>query len=198
MVTYHPILPSLEITTRQYLNILHTAERLRNAFPLPPLIAFCCPKNWRVLLVRAELTSNVRRTPRNWRCGDARCKTCPILMAKDEFVSHIIGKQYKVKGNICCKFSDVIYLIECKKCGHQYVGKTGLPFHCMMNGHQSDIVHWRTEEFPVMMHFNNAHILWGTWLLWLLTNYTTLTPLYSRPGWYTGILLIDNIYSNVV
>ena len=59
VVTFHPILPSFELTTSCHLDILHTSERLRRAFPLPPLIAFRRPKNLRDLLVRAELTSVV-------------------------------------------------------------------------------------------------------------------------------------------
>ena len=71
VVTYHPTLPSLGITTRQHQNILHTLEWLQKAFPSPPLIAFRRPNNLRDLLVRAKLTSNVHRAPGNgtvmWR-----------------------------------------------------------------------------------------------------------------------------------
>ena len=59
VVTYHPILPTFYSTTKGHLSILHTSERLRGAFSLPPLIAFCRPKNLRDLLVRATLTSTV-------------------------------------------------------------------------------------------------------------------------------------------
>ena len=98
VVTYCPILPCLEITTRQHLNIFHTSKWLQMALLLPPLIAFCREK-LRDLLVRAELRSNIHRPPGNWCCGAARCKTCPILMAAYKFASHMTSQQHKVKGN---------------------------------------------------------------------------------------------------
>ena len=70
---------------------------------------------------------------------------CPILMAKDEFSSHTTCQRYKVKGNASYMSSNDIYLIECKRCGHQYVGETGQPRRCRINGHES----------PVAVHFSN-------------------------------------------
>ena len=49
----------------------------------------------------------------------------------------------------------MIYLITCRRCGWQYIGKTGQPPHCRINGHQHDITHLRTEESPVAKHFNS-------------------------------------------
>ena len=51
VVTYHPLLPSFASITRRHLHILHITERLRTAFPSPPLIAFRRPKNLKDLLV---------------------------------------------------------------------------------------------------------------------------------------------------
>ena len=58
VVTYHPILPTFQSITKRHLSTLHTSERLREAFLLPPLIAFCRRNNLRDFLVRATLTAN--------------------------------------------------------------------------------------------------------------------------------------------
>ena len=88
----------------------------------------------------------------------ARCKTCPILVTTDVFTSRTTGRQFKVKVSASCKSSNVIYLIQCKRCGHQYVGETGQPVHLRINGHRFDIMHRRTDESPVAAHFNSeAH-----------------------------------------
>ena len=66
-----------------------------------------------------------------------------------------LGQRYKVKGNACWKSSNIIYLIECKICGHQYIGETGQPLHCRFNDPRFDIAHLRTDESPMAVHFNN-------------------------------------------
>ena len=40
VVMYHPALPPLRASTKQYQPILHALERLKHTFPLPPLIDF--------------------------------------------------------------------------------------------------------------------------------------------------------------
>ena len=65
------------------------------------------------------------------------------------------GWQYKVKIKASCKSSNVIYLITCRRCGQQYVGKTEQLLHCRINNHRYDITHRRTEESHVAEHFNS-------------------------------------------
>ena len=54
-----------------------------------------------------------------------------------------------------CKSSMVIYLITCRRCSQQYVGKTGQQLYCRIKGHHYDILHGRTQDSPVAAHFNN-------------------------------------------
>ena len=76
-------------------------------------------------------------------------------MVTDEFSSHTTGKVFKVNFCGSCQSFNVIYLIMCRRCGLQYVGEwTGQPLYMRINGHRY-IVHWRTEESPVMQHFNS-------------------------------------------
>ena len=140
--------------TRRHQSTLHTSERLREAFSLPPLIAFRRPKNLRDFLVRATLTTNNQEPPGNRPCGATGCKTCPILTATDEFTSHTTGLVYKMNFAASCKSSNIIYLITCRRCGQQYVGETGQPLHRRVNNHRFNIAHRRTEESPVAEHFN--------------------------------------------
>ena len=156
VVTYHPILPTFKSITKRHLSTLHTSERLREAFSLPPLIAFRRPKNLRDFLVRATLTAKTHESPGNRPCEAARCKTCPILMTTDEFTSHKTGQVFKMKFAASCKSSDIVYLISCRRCGQQYVGETEQQLHCRINSHRYDIRHRRTEESPVAEHFNGA------------------------------------------
>ena len=47
---------------------------------------------------------------------------------------------------------NLVYLILCKRCRLQYVGKTENALHIWMNGHRSDIRTRRTEK-TVAVHF---------------------------------------------
>ena len=52
-----------------------------------------------------------------------------------------------------CKTKSVVYLIECSKCGIQYVGRTKNALQKRFTSHRSDIKHNRTWK-PVAAHFN--------------------------------------------
>ena len=92
-------------------------------------------------------------------CWAPRCKTCPILMATDEFSSHTTGKVFKEKFSVSWRFSNVIYLITCRSCGFQFVGEMGQLLRMRVIRHWYDITHRRTEESPMVEHFNSgAHI----------------------------------------
>ena len=154
VVTYHPISQNIQSITRRHPSTLHTSERLREALPLLPLIAFHRPKNLMYLLVRATLTTNNQEPPGNRPCGATGCKTCPVMMASDEFTSHTTGLVYKMNFTTSCKSSHIIYLITCRRCGQQYLGETGQPLHGRVNNHRFNITHGRIEESPVAEHFN--------------------------------------------
>ena len=85
VVIYHPTLPTFKLVTKSHLPTLHTFERLREAFSLPSLIAFCRPMNITTFLVRATLTAKAYQSPGNCPWGATRSKTCAILMTTDEF-----------------------------------------------------------------------------------------------------------------
>ena len=80
------------------------------------------------------------------------------MMAMDEFASHMAGEQYTctMEENAFFKSSNVIYLIEWKRCSHQYVRKMGQPLHSRINGHWFDITPRRTDKSPVVAQFKNA------------------------------------------
>ena len=83
------------------------------------------------------------------------CKTCPILMASEEFTSHTTGLVYKMNFAASCKSSNIIYVKTWRRCGQQYVGETGQPLHHRVNNHRFNIAHSRTEESTLAEHFNS-------------------------------------------
>ena len=102
-VWYYPILPSFHLTTKRHLCILHTSEQLLETLWHSPLIAFRQPRNLTDLWVCTTLSITPHELSGNHPCGVPRCKTCPIVMATDEFSNHI----FKVKFSASCKSSNV-------------------------------------------------------------------------------------------
>ena len=140
VVTCHPILPSLCWTTSQHNPSFMFRSYYEGHF-CHHLIAFRRLKNMRDLLVRASLTLTPHEEPGNRLCGAARYKTCPILLATDVFSSHTTGELFKVRIRASCKFSSVIYLITCRRCGQLYLSEMGQPLHFRINSHCFDITH---------------------------------------------------------
>ena len=80
------------------------------------------------------------------------------MVFKNEFICTATGKTYKVRGDLTCKSSNVIYLISCKKCRQPFVGSAyESNFKLRFRVHKSNI---NTGKFRCGMakHFLNKCI----------------------------------------
>ena len=69
-----------------------------------------------------------------------KCRVvCPILEETKTFKSTNTGKVYKIKEKVSCANDWVIYLITCKKCKGQYVGKSKTSFKLRHSNHKMEI-----------------------------------------------------------
>ena len=128
------------------------------ACPFPPFIAFYRLRNLKDLLVRASFMTMASEERGKRPFGAVWCKTCSILISINVFSSHRIGEQIKVSMMAFYKSSNTIYLIMCRICGQQCMGKTGQPLPSRMNGHRFNTVHQRMAESPMAAHLNSdAH-----------------------------------------
>ena len=155
VVTYNPSLPNLPSLTKNLLPVLHASDRLKKAIPERPLIAYRRPKSLRDLLVHAELKPTTVEPPRGTSCCDTRrCLTCRHIQSGTTICSTTTRQTFRVRATATCKTSNVVYLIECRKCCKQYVGETQNRLHIRLNRHRSDIMQRRIEK-PVASHFTS-------------------------------------------
>ena len=169
VVTYHPNLTSLPHITRNNLHILHESEEMKSIFPEPPLISYRRCRSLRDLLVSAKVASNPPPGPQSQhqddksldtgshKCNAKKCCVCPFMVDQSCFQSTTTGKKYPIGQHINCKSTWVIYLITCKKCKLQYVGKTTTSLYTRFNNTRSDIKKYNTnrrKEIPIAAHFN--------------------------------------------
>ena len=87
-------------------------------------------------------------------CNDGRCAFCRrgSLDLDVNFRSSCSNKQFQVQFDVTCKSCYCVYLINCKCCSMQYVGKTIESIRTRHNGHRG---HMRagTEAYVMRNHF---------------------------------------------
>ena len=110
VLTYHPQLRMLgKVLHKNYK--LQSNERLKKAFPEPPMVAFKRLRNLRDMLVHTGPRASSQGVT---RCSDKRCKCCNHLQEKTEF--EINGERHSVKNGGSCDTENVIYGLQCKIC----------------------------------------------------------------------------------
>ena len=60
-----------------------------------------------------------------YKCHVSRCKICEHIRTAPKIERHSTGEKYSVKQFMTCQTPNLVYLIQCKRCGQQYVGQTG-------------------------------------------------------------------------
>ncbi|KAG7465983.1 hypothetical protein MATL_G00160000 [Megalops atlanticus] len=94
-------------------------------------------------------------SPGIYACTSARCNCCQHMRKNiDQFQCRFTKKSYKIASVLTCKTSSLIYIIECKKCQVQYVGKTSSSLQTRFRSHKASIV--KKQFRPISDHFNSA------------------------------------------
>ena len=83
-------------------------------------ICFSQPKNLKRIVTQKKTSKSTVQNPGCYKCG--RCRvSCQIIKEGGTFISTNTRKTYKIRQNMDCTSSYVIYLGTFKKCGGQYV-----------------------------------------------------------------------------
>ena len=101
-------------------------------------VCFSQPKNLKRIVTQKKKPNQHVQDPGCKKCG--KCKvSCPIIKEGNQFTSTNTGRTYKIRKNLNCTSSYVIYLSTCVKCGGQYVGKSTTPFKERHSNHKQEI-----------------------------------------------------------
>ena len=77
------------------------------------------------------------------KCGDRECPLHGKLKCTNQARSNISKRTYITRGVADCNTKYVVYLLECVKCGRQYVGQTGQSLRHRFYRHLDRINHYR-------------------------------------------------------
>ena len=85
-----------------------------------------------------------------------KCVVCPFIQPTTKFSSTVTGESFPITSHLTCKSSWLIYLITCKRCSKQYVGKTQTTLYTRFNNTRSEIKNHNTKggkSLPYVSHF---------------------------------------------
>ena len=110
-----------------------------------PIIAYRRSKSLRDILVSTKLTG---RTPEGRTttmdscgpCNKPKCSWCVLINKTATFTgTRRGGKVFDIFHTVNCQSTFVIYIIECRNCRLQYVGKSETAFNLRLNNHRNHI-----------------------------------------------------------
>ena len=73
------------------------------------------------------------------KCGSSRCETCKHMVEGDSLISNNKYNIVSPSSGMDCGTCNVVYLICCKKCGIQYIGKTTQTIRRRVNNHRNKL-----------------------------------------------------------
>ena len=86
-------------------------------------------------LVRAKLYP-IEWSVGSFKCSGKRCQVCLNVTETKTFSSTVTEKESIINHKINCNDKCLIYLLTCKKCRRQYVGKTVDEFQLRWNNYK--------------------------------------------------------------
>ena len=91
------------------------------------------------------------------KCGNKRCKTCPLMLPTDSIV--INNKELHITNGLNCKSKNIVYLCMCKKCdsNNAYFGQTVQEHHNRMTGHREKFNVNNYMKSALSMHAYDSH-----------------------------------------
>ena len=90
------------------------------------------------------------------KCPRKKCVTCKVLVKSKTFTSNKTKRTYKIRHQLDCRSSWIIYLISCKhpNCGKQYVGKTK---NALLKRHYGHKNQFKNKISELGKHFHWDH-----------------------------------------
>ena len=118
--------------------LLTPNEEHRKTFCNIPVVGFKKGRSLKDLLVRARLPELKQGGGKSAGCGKTGCEVCEFLEPTEHFTNKEGDRKYSIKNvSLNCNSKNVVYLIQCKTCGIQYVGSVGTKFRSRINNYKS-------------------------------------------------------------
>ena len=158
VLDYNPRLPDISNIISSNIHFLESSPILKTIFPGKSIMpAYRRTKNLKDILAPSKFKPKCTVEKAGcYKCTAKRCDLCSnFLMESDIFSSTATGKIYKIKEQLSCTSSNIIYIAQCIKCSLQYVGSTSTQFKVRFRNHKS-AMKTNKNSCEVAVHFNSA------------------------------------------
>ena len=89
-------------------------------------------------------------------CGTKRCGTCPYLKQGKEFTFSATNETFRIKYSMNCTSTNLVYVITCAGCGHNYIGETSDNLRNRVTVHKQQIRDLHTRMPGVSTHIDEC------------------------------------------
>ena len=156
VATFHPALSrNIYNIVKENHNILLCNEEHKKVFPVVPLISFRRCKTLKDMLVRSKICNKPSISGFCKPCGKCNCQICHFLKESNSF-SNMDGSRtfYLRVNNLNCNSNLVVYKLDCKTCGKQYIGSTKTQFRLRFNNYKSQFRSFIKQKETGMAGYN--------------------------------------------
>ena len=161
ITTYNKSLPRIRYALNKHWNLLQINEKLKGSFEQTPKLVYRRNKNIRDYIGQTTIQNNKVLKKKDLKQGKCRpCLTstrnlcCRHISSTTKFTSFQTKQEFKIFHNTTCKSNNIIYLMECRKCKTQYVGKCETAFNIRLNNHRTNAYHPTKDSIPACKHFH--------------------------------------------
>ena len=164
VTTFNHSAPPVSKIIKSRWNILQIKPDLKNMFNDAPITAYKRPKNIKdfiggnIIINDKVKLQKASKPPSKiglcQPCNIRNSQCCKQVLATNEFQSSVTKQKFKIFHKTNCKSIIVIYLLECKHCSKQYIGKSEWPFNIRLNNYRHRIQTTdRSKLLNVERHF---------------------------------------------
>ena len=137
VATYYPLPQNIDSIFLRHLDLLYTDQEVEWVFTPRPKASFRSARKISSYLVWAKLYPLERRVG-SFKCGGRHCQVCLNVTETETFTSTSTNQTYKINHEFNCHESSLIYLLKCKICRKQYVGRAADIFRSRWNNYKSN------------------------------------------------------------
>ena len=154
-LTFHPSNLKVAKVIRDRFGLLENDDEVGGCFERKkPMMAYRRDKNLKDILVRARLKAQSGSESGTVKCDRIRCYTCNHV-SSDKIVVGPRGT-FVIRESFSCVSSELIYAIECKKCGELYVGETSHRLGDRFVEHRRNVQN-NVANNEIAAHFNQEN-----------------------------------------
>ena len=155
---FHPAFSPIGYKMREFVNILHASDDMKQIFTESPQVCFRRPKNLKDELVRSKIGNKRSNKGVIVKCGKIRCQICNFAEEGENFTDSMGNRKNVIMNLIVTPMG--FYLIKCKRCGKQYIGSTINTFRIRFNNHKSSLNRYGTGQRNIPGEHLCSYFFW--------------------------------------